>query len=324
MANGADCPVEECGFSDVPSLVAAHVNGTDDDAHDWDRLPYAGPGAFLSAVRSGETESRSGPSGVVDAPDEDGGAGGGEGDEDDADGSASGSAPDRVRCPVEGCSYAGPPKSVAAHVSGKRDDDHDMRRLEYPNAAAFPPATGPESAAGEPGGQAPDGTVPDERESDGDEPDHPFDPEPAFRAAAVAEERAEGVEALDGFDTEELVDLFVAFSVLSSRASSVRSDVRAAIIDRVEGEAELEGELGSVDRSTGTRRSLRDDETVRRALARAGVDPHEAEAFDPDRVADLAEAADLEPEAVFDLTDSDHVRRASVDEAAFEALVGEE
>ncbi|WP_058364990.1 hypothetical protein [Haloparvum sedimenti] len=312
MANGADCPVEECGFSDVPSLVAAHVNGTDDDAHDWDRLPYAGPGAFLSAVRSGETEARSGPSGVVDAPDgveHDADEGEDDADEDEADGSASGSTPDRVRCPVEGCSYAGPPKSVAAHVSGKRDDDHDMRRLEYPNAAAFPPAPGAEDGTDAVGGG---------------EPDHPFDPEPAFRAAAVAEGRAEGVESLDGLGTEDLVDLFVAFSVLSSRASSVRSDVRAAIIDRVEEEAELEGDLGSVDRSTGTRRSLRDDGTVRRALARAGVDPHEAEAFDPDRVADLAEAADLEPEAVFDLTDSDHVRRASVDEAAFDALLGEE
>lgn len=302
MANGAECPVDGCGFSDVPSLVAAHVNGTDDDAHDWDRLPYAGPGAFLSAVRSGETAERSGPSGVVDAPDEK------EGGTSDPD-----PTPERVRCPVEGCSYVGPPKSVAAHVSGKRDDEHDMRRLGYPNAAAFPPA--PETEAGS--------EAADEAGS-GDEPDYPFDPEPAFRAAAVARERAEEVEALDDLDAAELVDLFVAFSVLSSRASSVRSDVRSAILDRVEDEAELEGELGSVDRSTGTRRSLRDEETVRRALARAGIDPHEAEAFDPDRVAELVEAADIDEEAVFDLAASDHVRRASVDEEAFDALLGEE
>lgn len=47
----ATCPVDGCGFADTPSLVAAHVNGTADPAHDWSALPYGGPGEFLRAAR---------------------------------------------------------------------------------------------------------------------------------------------------------------------------------------------------------------------------------------------------------------------------------
>lgn len=68
----ATCPVEGCEYSDVPSLVAAHVNGTADDGHDWSDLPYDGPGAFLEAVRDAE--------------------GGPEGDGEPSDGSHSGPA----------------------------------------------------------------------------------------------------------------------------------------------------------------------------------------------------------------------------------------
>lgn len=34
-------------------------------------------------------------------------------------------------CPVEGCSYSGPVKSVAGHVSGKTDARHDWQALGY-------------------------------------------------------------------------------------------------------------------------------------------------------------------------------------------------
>ena len=34
-----------------------------------------------------------------------------------------------VKCPVERCSYENVPRSVAAHISGVHDDDHDWDRL---------------------------------------------------------------------------------------------------------------------------------------------------------------------------------------------------
>lgn len=37
----------------------------------------------------------------------------------------------RVVCPVKGCSYSAPVRSVAGHVSGKKDPQHDWRALGY-------------------------------------------------------------------------------------------------------------------------------------------------------------------------------------------------
>lgn len=221
----AECPAPDCDYSDVPSLVAAHVNGTTGHEHDWLRLPYEGPGEFLSEVR-GEAS-------------------------DTADTEAS-----------------------------TGSDDHSE----------------PEDSA---------------------EQEHAFDSEPVFDAAAVARERAADVDDPTNLDTKALVDCYVAFSVLSGEASSVRSVLKSVIVDRVREEGELVGELGSLSRSTATRRSLKDEETVRSALFGAGIDPREAETFDPDRVADLLADADLDEEAVFELEPSERLRRTDVNEAAF-------
>jgi len=41
-----------------------------------------------------------------------------------------------VACPVSGCEYTGEPASVAGHVSGKRDSQHDWSQLGYAGANA--------------------------------------------------------------------------------------------------------------------------------------------------------------------------------------------
>ncbi|GAB6878527.1 hypothetical protein JCM17823_08010 [Halorubrum gandharaense] len=220
-----ECPAPDCDYTDVPSLVAAHVNGTTGHEHDWLRLPYEGPGDFLAEVR------------------------GDAGDTADAETSA---------------------------------DSEDSANSE-----------------------------------DSVDQEYAFDPEPVFDAAAVAREHAADVDDPAALDTEALVDCYVAFSVLSGEASSVRSELKSVIVDRVREEGELAGELGSVSRSTATRRSLKDEETVRSALFGAGIDPREAETFDPDRVADLVADADIDEEAVFELEPSERLRRKDVNEAAF-------
>jgi len=42
-----------------------------------------------------------------------------------------------VDCPVSGCGYSGPPASVAAHVSGTHDADHNWSKLSYSGAKDF-------------------------------------------------------------------------------------------------------------------------------------------------------------------------------------------
>lgn len=46
-------------------------------------------------------------------------------------------APKTVTCPVTGCGYSGQPASVAAHVSGKKDPQHDWNQLGYTGANAY-------------------------------------------------------------------------------------------------------------------------------------------------------------------------------------------
>lgn len=46
-------------------------------------------------------------------------------------------SPGTVTCPVAGCGYSGQPASVAGHVSGKRDSQHDWTQLGYAGANAY-------------------------------------------------------------------------------------------------------------------------------------------------------------------------------------------
>ncbi len=269
----AECPAPGCGFSDVPSLVAAHVNGTEGAEHDWARLPYDGPGEFLSTAR-GEAERPNA------------------GDE----------STDRGE--------AGPKASDSASKASKSAPDATDSATGASDSASDAPD--PTSEASDPASNA---------------ADHAVDPDPIFRAVDVVRDRVESVEDGDlaALDVPELADLFVACSVLAGEARSARSDVRAAIIDRVDEEGEIAGTLGSVERSRSTRRALRDEETVRRALFTAGIDPREAESFDPALVRELIEEArerdpsgvSIDEADVFETSESDHVRRASVNEDVF-------
>lgn len=47
-----ECPVSDCTYRDAVRSVAAHVSGTHDDGHSWDRLGYDGARDFV------ETEKR--------------------------------------------------------------------------------------------------------------------------------------------------------------------------------------------------------------------------------------------------------------------------
>ena len=347
MSNGsADCPVAGCGFSDIPSLVAAHVNGTSDADHDWDELPFDGPGAFLSAARADgptmpteagtdEADEADDTSGKADPASDNAGESRSQAAEPGSKSTASSSPsaspsadaassdspttgldssrgsraiagdpePLPVRCPVDGCRYTGPPKSVAAHVSGKRDPPHDMRNIDYPNAQAFPPAP---RESDDPS----DGSQPVD-------PDHPFGVSDVEQAAEVALDAAEDVDALDDLSTSRLVDLHVAFSVLSGEASSCRRDLKSAIVERVEEDGEIEGRLGAVERSTGTRRSLREEAVVRSRLLGAGIDPADVQSFDTDLIDDAIEDADVDESDLFETRETDRLRRADVNEEQF-------
>jgi hypothetical protein len=137
------CPVEGCAFRDTASLVAAHVNGSEDAGHDWDALRFGGPRDFLQQARSGwltdETGNAEGESDETESDE----AGSDEAERDESEGDLTagsdagtsgttepGPIPvGQVRCPADGCHYTGELASVTAHISGTHDAAHDSERL---------------------------------------------------------------------------------------------------------------------------------------------------------------------------------------------------
>jgi hypothetical protein len=137
------CPVERCAFRDSASLVAAHVNGSEDAAHDWDALRFGGPRDFLQQARRGWLDDGDGRDGDSSEPvrskaddtsessaDDNSQAGGEKSDVARADATDPEPVPvGEVRCPADGCHYTDELASVKAHISGTHDAAHDSERL---------------------------------------------------------------------------------------------------------------------------------------------------------------------------------------------------
>lgn len=146
------CPVDGCAFRDSASLVAAHVNGSEDPAHDWEPLRFGGPRDFLQQARRGWLDDGAERDGAAAHERESASAD----DAQSGDESPHGAGPDttdgvaetpdpgpvpvgEVRCPADGCHYTGELASVRAHISGTHDAAHDTERLRergvYPDEA---------------------------------------------------------------------------------------------------------------------------------------------------------------------------------------------
>jgi hypothetical protein len=118
---------------------------------------------------------------------------------------------------------------------------------------------------------------------------------------------------LDAIDTPELVNLYTLLSDVQRNANDLRKDVTDVLLDRVQ-HRPAHGQYGSVQRTTRRQRSLKDDERVLEAFEETGIDREQVLGIDREKVDEALEVVSLSESAVYDITESEYVRKAEVDE----------
>ena len=124
----------------------------------------------------------------------------------------------------------------------------------------------------------------------------------------------EDLTALDELDTPSLVNLYTLLSDVQRNANDLRKDVADVLLDRVQHDRPTHGQYGSVQRTTRRQRSLKDDETVLEAFEDTGLDREQILGVDREKVDEALDVVPLSESAVYDIEESEYVRKAEVDE----------
>ena len=124
----------------------------------------------------------------------------------------------------------------------------------------------------------------------------------------------EDLTALDGLETSVLVNLYTLLSDVQRNANDLRTDVSEVLLDRVQHDRPAHGQYGSVQRTTRRQRSLKDEDAVLEAFEGTGIDREQVLGVDRERVDEALEVVPLSESAVYDIEESEYVRKAEVDE----------
>ena len=154
-------------------------------------------------------------------------------------------------------------------------------------------------------------TTADEQSDERAEPDVPVYADALLLIDALGREDPTD---LDGIDTPDLVNLYTLLSDVQRNANDLRKDVTDVLLDRVQHDRPAHGQYGSVQRTTRHQRSLRDDETVLEAFEDTGIDREQVLGVDRKKVDEALEVVPLSESAVYDIEESEYVRKADVDE----------
>ncbi|WP_257301171.1 hypothetical protein [Haloarchaeobius sp. FL176] len=119
---------------------------------------------------------------------------------------------------------------------------------------------------------------------------------------------------LEETETPALVNLYTLLSDVQRNANELRQEVRAVLLDRLHHDQPVSGQYGSVQRTSRRNRSLKDDEEVLTRLEEAGIDRERVTTVDSSKVDEALEVTDLTDPDVYDITESEYVRKAEVDE----------
>jgi len=122
------------------------------------------------------------------------------------------------------------------------------------------------------------------------------------------------VTALENVETPGLVNLYTLLSDVQRNANDLRQDVRSVLLDRLHHDQPVSGQFGSVQRTSRRNRSLKDDETVLSLLEDAGIERERVTTVDDSKVDDALEVTQLSESDVYDVEQSEYVRKADVDE----------
>jgi len=119
---------------------------------------------------------------------------------------------------------------------------------------------------------------------------------------------------LSTMETSELVNLYTLCSDVQHNADDLRQDVRSLLLDRLHHDQPIHGQYGSVQRTSRRNRSLKDDETVLELLKDQGIDRERVTTVDATKVDEALEVTDLSESDLYEIDESQYVRKADVDE----------
>ncbi|ELZ37500.1 hypothetical protein [Halorubrum tebenquichense] len=122
------------------------------------------------------------------------------------------------------------------------------------------------------------------------------------------------VTTLSEMETDALVNLYTLLSDVQRNANDLRQDVADVLLDRLHHDRPVSGPFGSVQRTTRRNRSLKDEDEVLAKLEDAGIDREWVIGIDRSKVDDALEVTGLSETDVYDIDESEYVRKADVDE----------
>ncbi|THE66705.1 hypothetical protein D8Y22_00820 [Salinadaptatus halalkaliphilus] len=122
------------------------------------------------------------------------------------------------------------------------------------------------------------------------------------------------VSDLSELETNMLVNLYTLCSDVQRNANEFRQDVADVLLDRLHHDQPVHGQYGSVQRTSRRNRSLKDDEEVLAVLEDEGIDRKRVTSVDSSKVDEALEVTELPESAVYEIDESEYVRKSEVDE----------
>jgi hypothetical protein len=122
------------------------------------------------------------------------------------------------------------------------------------------------------------------------------------------------IDVLEDLETNVLVNLYTLLSDVQRNANDLRKEVADVLLDRLHHDRPVSGPFGSVQRTSRRNRSLKDDEEVLEVLEDVGLDRERVMSVDRDKVDDALEVTELSESDVYEIEESEYVRKAEVDE----------
>ena len=147
--------------------------------------------------------------------------------------------------------------------------------------------------------------------SDREEPDVPVYADTLLLIDALERHNPTDLEETE---TPALVNLYTLLSDVQRNANDLRQEVRTILLNRLHHDQPVAGQYGSVQRTSRRNRSLKDDEEVLNLLEEAGIDRERVTTVDSSKVDEALEVTELAESDVYDVTESEYVRKAEVDE----------
>lgn len=120
--------------------------------------------------------------------------------------------------------------------------------------------------------------------------------------------------ALEELDTQALVNLYTLLSDVQRNANDLRQDVRAALLDRLHHDQPVSGQYGSVQRASRRNRTLKDEQDLLELLEEHGIERERVTSVDTSKVDEAIEVTEIAESDVYEVEESEYVRKAEVDE----------